>query len=104
MEAYAKKETAFGYWIGLLTGGLGADIFDVRSNSGELIITDFVAGPGLEDVVKFINSPFAEMSFALIQQQLQRVGQDTVLALSEVDSLRFIGVSATAFVADDFLW
>lgn len=87
-----------------LTGGLGADIFDVRSNSGELIITDFVAGPGLEDVVKFINSPFAEMSFALIQQQLQRVGQDTVLALSEVDSLRFIGVSATAFVADDFLW
>ena len=87
-----------------LTGGLGTDIFDVRSNSGELIITDFVAGPGLEDVVKFINSPFAEMSFALIQQQLQRVGQDTVLALSEVDSLRFIGVSATAFVADDFLW
>jgi hypothetical protein len=24
MEAYAKKETVFGCWIGLLTGGLGA--------------------------------------------------------------------------------
>ena len=87
-----------------LTGGLGADIFDVRSNSGELIITDFAAGQGLEDVVKFINSPFAEMSFARIQQNLQNVGQDTVLTLSDVDSLRFIGVSVTDFVADDFLW
>ena len=87
-----------------LTGGLGADIFDVRSNSGELIITDFAAGQGLEDVVKFINSPFAEMSFTRIQQNLQNVGQDTVLTLSDMDSLRFIGVSVTDFVADDFLW
>ena len=55
-------------------------------------------------MVKFINSPFAEMSFTRIQQNLQNVGQDTVLTLSDVDSLRVIGVSVTDFVADDFLW
>lgn len=87
-----------------LTGGLGADLFNIRSGSGEDVIADFEAGKGLSDVVSFINNPFTPMSFETIQQNLSQDGGDTVLTLTDADSVRFVGVSVNDFAADDFLW
>jgi|GEM_PF-4243542 len=87
-----------------LTGGIGADIFDVRAGNGNDVITDFAAGQGLGDLIHFVNNPFDTMSFAVIQQHMSKDGADTVLTLSDADSIRFVGVSVNAFAADDFMW
>ncbi len=88
----------------VLTGGIGADMFDVRTDSGNDIITDFAAGQGVGDLVYFVDNPFDTMSFAVIKQHMSKDGADTVLALSDADAIRFVGVSVSAFAADDFLW
>lgn len=88
----------------VLTGGIGADMFSVRSGGGNDVISDFEAGQGLGDLVSFVNNPFATMSFDVIKQNMSQNGSDTVLTLSDADSIRFVGVSVNAFVADDFLW
>ena len=87
-----------------LTGGIGADMFNIRTGSGNDVISDFTAGQGVGDLVNFIDNPFDTMSFAVIKQHMSQSGADTVLALSDADSIRFIGVSVNAFAADDFLW
>ncbi|MDO9107186.1 MAG: calcium-binding protein [Methylovulum sp.] len=87
-----------------LTGGIGSDIFDIRASSGIDTITDFTAGSGVGDVVHFVNNPFDAMSFAVIQQHMSQDGADTLLTLSDTDTIRFVGVSEGAFVADDFWW
>ncbi len=88
----------------VLTGGVGADMFDVRASSGNDVITDFTAGQGLGDLVYFVDNPFDTMSFAVIRQQMRQDGADTVLSLSDADSIRFVGVNVNVFAADDFLW
>ena len=87
-----------------LTGGNGGDVFNIRTSNGNDIITDFTAGLGLGDVVSFINNPFTTMSFDTIQQNMTQQGADTVLTLTDVDTIRFIGVNVGDFAADDFLW
>ncbi len=87
-----------------LTGGAGADLFDIRTDSGNDVITDFAAGQGAADMVFFVDHPFDTMSFNVIKQNLSQDGADTVLTLSDVDSIRFIGINADTFTADDFWW
>lgn len=87
-----------------LTGGKGGDTFNIRTSNGNDTITDFTVGQGLGDVVRFINNPFPSMSFDTISQRMTQEGADTVLTVSDVDSIRFVGVSVGAFAADDFLW
>ncbi len=88
----------------VFTGGIGADMFDIRTDSGNDVITDFTAGQNLGDIVNFVNHPFDTMSFDVIRQHLSQDGADTILTLSDADSIRFVGVNVDAFATDDFLW
>jgi len=88
----------------MLTGGMGADMFNVRTDSGNDVITDFEAGQGVRDMVSFVDDPFDTMDFDTIMAHLSQDGADTLLTLSEADSIRFVGVNVDAFMADNFLW
>jgi Ca2+-binding RTX toxin-like protein len=87
-----------------LIGGMGADLFNIRTDSGNDVITDFVAGQGVGDMVSFVDDPFDTMSFDVIKEHLSQDGTDTLLTLTDADSIRFVGVNVDAFVVDDFLW
>jgi len=87
-----------------LSGGGNGDIFVFSSGSGQDIIQDFTQGTGVGDVIRFYYTPFDNMSLATIKNNMQQVGSDVVLTLSDTDSITLIGTTIGGFVADDFYW
>jgi Ca2+-binding RTX toxin-like protein len=96
LEAFAGNDS--------LIGGGNGDIFVFNSGNGLDSIQDFSQGTGIDDVIRFTYLPFADMSLDTLISNMQQIGADVVLTLSETDSITLIGTSSSGFVADDFTW
>jgi Ca2+-binding RTX toxin-like protein len=87
----------------LIIGGNGGDTFTMRNGTGQDVIQDFNFN-NEGDLVYLTYQPFPNMSFAAIQDNMQQVGADVVLTLSETDSIIFTGTTLADFAASDFYW
>ncbi len=47
---------------------------------------------------------YSTIGFDVIRQNMSQEGNDTVLTLTNVDSIRFVGVDINTFAADHFFW
>ena len=86
--------------IDSLTGGTGNDTFMFGPGSGTIVVTDFVAGPGVADRINLtafrgIHNFNDALSFAT------QVGTDTVFNFGG-DTLTLQNVAKASLVADDF--
>ncbi|KZK90043.1 Bifunctional hemolysin/adenylate cyclase precursor [Pseudovibrio sp. Ad46] len=82
-----------------MEGGADSDTFYFRSNFGNDIITDFVAGAGSEDVLQF-SETFD--SVADVLAAASDVGADTVIYVNDDTSITLQNVSVADLHADDF--
>ncbi|RVU17520.1 family 16 glycosylhydrolase [Methylobacterium oryzihabitans] len=82
-----------------ITGGGGNDLFRVHAGD---TITDFSGGLGLSDFVDLQDyaqfSSFADVRLAMTQEN-----GNTILTLGDGQTVTFLGVRKSDFVADDFL-
>ncbi|HYC66700.1 MAG TPA: calcium-binding protein [Brevundimonas sp.] len=76
-----------------MTGGAGADVFGFSAGGGRDVITDFVAG---EDMIHLTGYG----SWVSIVQD----GADALVNLSGTDSLRLLGVQASALSSSNFVF
>lgn len=84
----------------ILTGGLGADVFQFVSTTANHVISDFGNGDDLIDLTHLGFSDFADV-FSLITD----TGDDLVLTFADGGSITFEGVSDISdLTADDFLF
>lgn len=86
-----------------LTGGAGGDSFIFHAGFGKDTITDFTEGAGVNDVIQFDQSLFAD--FNAVMAAAVQVGLDVEIRLDANNVLTLSNVSLTApvtLVADDF--
>ncbi|SFT93931.1 Ca2+-binding protein, RTX toxin-related [Pseudovibrio denitrificans] len=82
-----------------MEGGVDSDTFYFRSDFGNDIITDFVAGEGTDDVLQF-SETFE--SVAEVLAAASDVGSDTVIYVDDSTSITLKNVSVADLHADDF--
>jgi len=82
-----------------MEGGADSDTFYFRSDFGNDIITDFVAGAGTDDVLQF-SETFE--SVAEVLAAASDVGSDTVIYVDDSTSITLKNVSVADLHADDF--
>lgn len=83
-----------------LTGGLGNDTFIFAANFGKDIITDFVAGSGIGDVIDFAVDVFQD--FQSVLNAATQVGTDTVIAYDVDNTVTLRNVQLSNLHEDDF--
>jgi Ca2+-binding RTX toxin-like protein len=94
----------------VITGGLGNDTmsgkgsndtFVFASGFGKDVISDFSAGTGLGDVMRFsLGTSFD--SYAEVLAAAVQVGANTVINITANDTITLTGITKTLLVADDF--
>ncbi|MCZ4282590.1 Ig-like domain-containing protein, partial [Kiloniella laminariae] len=84
----------------VLSGGIGHDIFLIEQNSGHDTVSDFVAGAGTDDVIRFIGGSFA--SFDDVMLVTTQVGADTVITIDADNTITLVGVTKTDLHPNDF--
>lgn len=85
----------------LLTGGRGRDTFIISKGGGSDTITDFTTGSG-GDVLKISNYGFTSLpGFIAAASQL---GQDTIVALGNGETLTLKNVQATKLTSDNLVF
>ena len=85
----------------VLTGGSGDDLFVFQDGGNDDSVSDFVAGPGTEDVLDVMAFGFATKADAIAAAT--QVGADTVIQLDADDTVTLLGVNAGLLSDDDFL-
>ena len=85
----------------VLTGGSGDDLFVFQDGGNDDSVSDFVAGPGTEDVLDVMAFGFATKADAIAAAN--QVGADTVIQLDTDDTVTLLGVNAGLLSDDDFL-
>lgn len=93
----------------LLAGGAGNDLFDFSSGSGQDLITDFVAGDAVGDVVRFRSGPTDFAAVAAASSDLTGVSPDGaafsgVVIGTGTDTLWLQGVTKAGLHANDFVF
>ncbi|KZK93279.1 MULTISPECIES: VCBS domain-containing protein [unclassified Pseudovibrio] len=84
-----------------LTGGSSSDTFRfVGVSFGNDVITDFEAGSGIQDLIKFDQTAFAD--FNAIIEAASENGADTVITLGISNSVTLKNVSIAELNQDDF--
>ena len=83
-----------------LFGGGGDDTFVFAQGFGHDRITDFVAGAGTVDVIRFNQNVF--QNFNAVINASEQDGDDVVIALNANNSLRLDDVQLANLHADDF--
>jgi serralysin len=84
-----------------LVGGDGNDVFNFTSGFGRDVITDFQAGVGLNDSLRFsLGAAFD--TYVEIMAIATQIGTDTVLVIDAADTITLNNVLVSALVADDF--
>ncbi|MCA1495016.1 hypothetical protein I6F11_29845, partial [Ensifer sp. NBAIM29] len=68
-----------------MAGGAGNDVFVFRPGFGMDAIADFTAGAGIDDVLEFDNTLFAD--FEAVLAAASQVGSDTVIAFDAANSV-----------------
>ena len=91
---------AKGQLDGVLTLGDGDDLVIVQRNSGDLVITDFLAGLGTDDVIDL--SAFRFRSLEQVMARAQQSGADVIFDLGAGTELVFQNVNLGSLTADDF--
>ncbi|MGD9670829.1 MAG: beta strand repeat-containing protein [Hyphomicrobiaceae bacterium] len=84
----------------IVTGGTGDDRFIFESGSGQLLITDFHAGPGSSDLIVLRNFEVSTLSGLLALAH--DIGGSTVIDFNNGDRLILAGVNKADLLADDF--
>jgi hypothetical protein len=85
---------------GTLTLGDGNDLIVFEKGGGSLIVTDFVAGAGTDDVIDL--SAFGFTSLADLMAHASQLGSDVMLKLGAKDHIVLDNVSLGSLSADDF--
>ena len=83
-----------------LTGGLNSDTFVFDVGSGLDIITDFKAGAGTDDVIRFSTAVFS--SFAAVQAASVQSGTSVVITASPGNTITLQNVTLASLYVDDF--
>lgn len=83
----------------VLSGGWGNDVFVFRPGFGTDIITDFGNRGGDFDVIRL--SSFGFTSFEEVESHISQVGSDTVLELSETETIVLAGVDKMTLALED---
>lgn len=83
-----------------LFGGSGDDTLIFDPGFGHDRITDFVAGAGTDDVIRFNQNNF--QNFNVVINASEQVGDDVVITLNASNSLRLDDVLLVNLHADDF--
>lgn len=86
-----------------LTGGAGDDIYVYGTNSGNDVITDFVAGAGGIDEL-YLTGINGVSSFAQAMAYATQAGQDTLFTFGNGATVRLLQVSMGSLVAGDFVF
>lgn len=86
-----------------LSGGAGDEVFVFFEQNGNDVITDFSAGLGTGDVIEFRGAPNVT-SFNHVQLSATFNGSETVLALSDADSVTLLEINPTDLESGDFLF
>jgi len=81
----------------LLSGGLGQDIFVFESGTGNDTVSDF------EDGLDILNISDFAADFVIDSTSVAQDGADTVITLSELDSIRLTDVDAASITQEDFI-
>jgi serralysin len=84
-----------------ITLGPGNDRFQFDSGDGSDTITDFVAGPGIVDVIN-LKFESAVRNFSEVMTHASQVGLDTVLDFTGGDVITLLNVSVSLLHSDDF--
>lgn len=84
-----------------LWGDAGSDTFVFAANSGNDVITDFVAGAGSDDVIE-LQSISGLSDFASVLLAASDDGTNTTIDLGSGNSIKLEGVSESELHADDF--
>lgn len=84
----------------IITGGGGNDVFVVRPGDGADIITDFAAKGASVDVLRLEQYGYA--SFSDIKSRISQVGANTVIRLSDTDTITLRNVVVTDLSAANF--
>jgi Ca2+-binding RTX toxin-like protein len=85
----------------ILTGNGGADTFVLHSGFGRDSITDFGAGPALDDVIQFSDGLFS--SFSDVMLHATQSGADVLISHDAANVLTLAHVSLANLQANDFL-
>jgi Ca2+-binding RTX toxin-like protein len=93
----------------LLAGGAGNDLFDFSSGSGQDLITDFVAGDAVGDVVRFRSGPTDFAAVSAASSDRTGVSPDGaafsgVVIGTGTDTLWLQGVTKAGLHANDFVF
>jgi Ca2+-binding RTX toxin-like protein len=93
-----------GYGDDLLTGGAGADVFLFRAVNATAhdTITDFDAGAGTGDVIKFEGGSLT--SYLDVMAVAVETGSDTVITIDANRSITLQGVGTSSLHQDDFVF
>jgi Ca2+-binding RTX toxin-like protein len=84
-----------------LTGGTGNDSFSFTAGSGRDVITDFVAGTGVGDTLRFsLGSSFD--TYDEIMAVTTQVGVNTMITIDSGSTIVLNNVLKSALVVDDF--
>jgi Ca2+-binding RTX toxin-like protein len=84
----------------ILDGGSGGDTFMIQAGNGSDTIVDFY--PTWSDVIVLDGYTFA--AFDDLADSLSQVGDDTVVTLSDTETLTLRNVSVTSLTADEFIF
>jgi hypothetical protein len=85
---------------GTLTLADGNDLIVFEKGGGKLVVSDFVAGAGTDDVINL--GAFGYQSFAEVMSHASQSGSDVLLCLGSKDQIVLQNVSLGALAADDF--
>ncbi len=87
----------------ILTGGLGADIFEFNFGSGNDVVTDFTDGADLIDL-SATGLTFADLTVSNTGSGDTLIGYDDGNASTPLDELTLTGISAAQITASDFVF
>lgn len=85
-----------------MTGGAGADVYQLETGAGHDVIADFWAGTGMTDRLQFLGGQFA--GFSAMLANAAETGSSVVITIDASNSVTLEGVSISQLVADDFLF
>jgi hypothetical protein len=85
---------------GALTLGDGDDLIVFEKGGGKLVVTDFAAGAGTDDVIDV--SAFGFATFDQIMAKASQSGSDVILKLGAKDQIVLEKVSIDSLSSDDF--
>ncbi|WP_170971248.1 calcium-binding protein [Mesorhizobium sp. GR13] len=82
------------------TGGAGNDVYVFEVGAGKDTITDFVAGAGTDDTIRFLHGGFDD--FSDVMAVTSQVGSNAVITVNSQTTLTLQGVLMASLDADDF--